>query len=135
MQLVPYLTFNGKCREALTYYAEKLGGTIEAMDSFGSMPAGDNPMQPADAAHIMHGRVRLGDMLLMASDSFDAKGDYAYTGISLSMQVDDLADAKSKFEALSKDGMVIMPFEATFWAKGFGVLKDKFGISWMINCE
>ena len=135
MKFVPYLTFNGQAKEALDFYSEVFGAEIEALQTFEAMPAAEGAPQPSNPKHIMHGRIRIGDAVVMASDSFDGKTAAAYTGMSISAQIDDLETARRAFDRLAEEGQVSMPFEATFWAKGFGVVRDKFGISWMVNCE
>ncbi len=133
MQLVPYLGFNGTCEEAFKFYAKCLGGKIVAMSRFESAPA--EAGMPAGLANlVMHARLLVGDAVLMGSDSppdrYQPGG-----GFNVAIQVDTPAEAERIFAALSEGGTVQMPIEETFWATRFGMLIDRFGTPWMINCE
>jgi PhnB protein len=134
VQVHPYLIFDGQCREAFSLYQQLLGGTIEMMQTHGESPiAADVP--PAWHDRILHARLNLGDAILMGSDS--PPDQYARPqGVYVSLQVDDPADAERLYRALEVGGTVIMPFGTTFWAAGgFGMLIDRFGTPWMINCD
>lgn len=134
MKINPYLVFNGDCRAAFTFYAQCLNGTLEMMLTFGESPARDQ--LPANChALIMHTRLNVGDQVLMASDSTP---DLPYAGIrgcSIALNIDNAAEAERVFNALLEQGSVRMPLEETFWAERFGMLEDRFGVSWMVNCE
>ena len=136
MQLVTYLTFDGTCRDALEFYAETLGGEIIMISPFSDLPdePGMPPIGPEHANRVLHARMSLGGQILMASDSFPGQ-PVAHGGYSLSAQFTDIAEAKAKFEAISAGGEVTMPAGPTFWAAYFGVAKDKFGVSWMVNVD
>jgi PhnB protein len=133
MQINPYLNFNGNCAEAFKFYERVLGGKILSMQSHGDSPiAGQVPPDWHD--RILHVRLAVGDAVLMGSDSPPEH----YTkpeGLYVSLQVEDPAKADHIFKALSEKGTVTMPFEKTFWAERFGMLVDRFGIPWMVNCE
>jgi PhnB protein len=134
MQLNPYLNFNGQCAEAFRFYEQVLGGKIEAMFTHGESPiAGEVPPHWHDM--ILHARLVVGDQALMGSDS--PPEHYAKPqGLYVSLNVDEPADAERIFHALAKGGTVTMQFEKTFWAAGgFGMLTDRFGTPWMVNCE
>jgi PhnB protein len=131
MQVQPYLTFDGRCAEAMAAYATILGGTVEASHSFGDSPmAGHVPPEWHDK--VMHAQIRVGDAVIMGSDpppQFFQKPQ----GVSVSLVYDDLEEGRRVFEALAAGGTVTMPFAATFWSKGFGMAVDRFGIPWMVN--
>ena len=128
----PYLNFNGTCREALEMYARVLGGEIIALHEFGDMVT-EMGLSDAHRPWIMHGQLRIGDKVIMASD---APFTYApVAGMSVQIGLDDLAEGKRVFEAMAEGGVVKMPFEPTFWAEGFGMVVDRFGTPWMINVE
>jgi len=132
MQVNPYLTFNGNCEAAFKYYAQSLGGKIDAM-----MPhAGTEAEQhvPAEwAKKIMHANMTLNGTVLMGSDA--PPGHYKTPqGFSVSLQVKTAEEAERAFHALEKGGTVQMPIQQTFFAVRFGMLTDQFGIPWMINC-
>lgn len=132
MQLNPYLTFNGNCEEAFKFYAQALGGKILAMMSYAEMP-GEKPA-PEMSKRIMHARMTVGDTLLMASDCHSGE-DVEMKGVMIALNVPDPKEADRVFQALAKDGKVQMDIQETFWAHRFGMLADRFGTPWMINCE
>ncbi len=133
MQVNPYLVFDGRCREAFEFYAPVLGGTIGAMVTHGETPAAAHVPAEWQTA-IIHARLDFGERCLMASDAPPDR--YAKPqGISVSLGVDDPAEAERIFHALAECGTVQMPIQQTFWATRFGMLVDRFGIPWMVNCE
>ena len=135
MQWNPYLNFNGNCQEAFKYYERVLGGKIIAMMSHADMPAEAQAQTPPEWKNkIMHARLMVGDQVLMGSD---APPDHfeKTQGMSVALQVDDPNDAERIFAALADNGTVRMPIQPTFWAIRFGMLTDRFGIPWMVNCE
>ena len=132
MKLVPYLNFDGNCAEAFRFYEQVLGGKLEVM-SHGNSPIRDQ-VPPDWHDRVMHARLEIGDQVLMASDSPPGRHD-ATKGMYVSIGIDDPAEAERIFNALTENGTVQMPFEETFWAYRFGMLVDRFGIPWMINCE
>jgi PhnB protein len=133
MQVSPYLMFNGNCEEALKYYEQALGATIQFSSTFEGSPACDSvPAGWADK--IMHASLKLGDTVVMASDA--PPGTYKEpSGISVALGLNDPAKGEQIFNALSDGGQVQMPYQPTFWAAGFGMCVDRFGIPWMINVE
>ncbi|HEV7367159.1 MAG TPA: VOC family protein [Gemmatimonadales bacterium] len=133
MQANPYLNFNGDCVEAFKFYERSLGGKIESIMTHRDSPiAKDVP--PAWQDRVLHARLRVGDTVLMASDS---PPEYYQKpqGLYVSLQVDTPAEAERIFRELSQSGSVTLPIEKTFWAERFGMLVDRFGIPWMVNCE
>jgi PhnB protein len=133
MRVNPYLNFNGQCEKAFQFYAEATGAKIDAMVNFETSPMADQ-MPPEARKLIIHASMRIGDTVLMASD---APGDRYLRpqGFSVSLIVDSTAEAERVFAALSAGGEVRMALQQTFFAARFGMLTDKFGIPWMINCE
>jgi len=133
MQLDPYLFFNGQCEEAFQFYAQCLGGKIEAMLPHAGTPAEEHV--PAEwSRKILHARLVAGDKVLMGSDAPPGRFQQPQ-GFSLSLTIDNPAEAERLFHALAENGTVHMPLAKTFWAARFGMLVDRFGIPWMINCE
>jgi PhnB protein len=132
MQINPYLFFNGQCEEAFKFYEKVLGGKILAM-----MPHEGTPAEKTVSAEwrkkIIHARVEVGGRLLMGSDA-PPEQQQKTQGFSINLEFSDPAEAKRIFEALADGGAAHMPFSETFWAKGFGMLEDRFGIPWMVNC-
>ncbi len=133
MQFNPYLFFSGQCEEAFKFYEKLLGGKIIAMMPHEDTPA-ENAVSPEWRKKIIHARMEVGDQLLMGSDAPPDRQSQPQ-GFSINISFTDPAEAKRMFEALAEGGSVMMPFSETFWAKGFGMLTDRFGIPWMINCE
>lgn len=133
MPINAYLTFNGDCEAALTFYRSVLGGEITAMMRFEGSPMAEHI--PADwRSKVMHAQFMLGDDLLMASDGMPGRYETPQ-GFAMSLQTDDPAEAERAFGALAEGGTVTMPMEETFWAHRFGMLIDRFGTPWMINCS
>ena len=132
MQLNPYVFYNGNCEAALKYYQKVLGARIEAMLPYDSGPP-DMPMPPGYQKKIMHAKVTIDGEVLMASDVMPGHFNPPQ-GFSVSLQVEDPADAERKFKALAEGGAINMPFGKTFFSKGFGMCTDQFGIPWMVNC-
>ncbi len=133
MQLNPYLMFNGQCEEAFKFYEQALGGKIQQMFRYEGMPAEYN--SPPDWNNkIMHGRISIGDTVVMGSDAPPPRYQTPQ-GMQLSMSLSDPAEADRMFNALAEGGQIQMPMQATFWAARFGMLVDRFSISWMVNCE
>lgn len=133
MQFVTYLTFAGKCEEAMKSYQSVLGGDIPAMVRYGESPD-QSQVDPKTKDLIMHARLIVGDAVLMASDA-PPQYQQKPQGFSVAIQVDDPKEADRIFAALGAGGTVNMPMQETFWAKKFGMLIDRYGIPWMVNCE
>ena len=135
MKWNPYLTFGGNCEAAFKYYERVLGGKIVAMITHGDMPKEAQAQTPPDWKKlIMHARLIAGDNVLMGSDAPPDRFEKPQ-GFSVSIQIDDPKEAERVFAALADNGNVHMPLPQTFWAIRFGMLVDKFGIPWMVNCE
>lgn len=133
MHLNPYLLFSGDCEEALKFYEQTLGAKIDMLLRYGGSPAEGHA--PADwSDKVVHARFTVGDTTLMAADA--SSGHYQRPqGFSISISIDDTAKGESIFNALAENGNTTMPFQPTFWAKGFGMCVDRFGVPWMVNCE
>lgn len=133
MQLNPYLTFDGRCEDAFRFYERVLGGKIAFMMRWGEGPMAEQS-DPATRNQIMHARLVIGDQILMGSDG-GGQCQQPMAGFSVTINVDDPADADRIYNALSEGGETRMPIQETFWARRFGMLTDRFGTPWMINCE
>ena len=133
MQLNSYLFFNGQCEAAFKFYEKCLGGKIDAMLPHAGTPAeGQVPANWRDK--IMHARLVVADAVLMGSDA-PPEHFQQPQGFSVALGVNEPAEAERIFNALAEKGTVRMPIQQTFWALRFGMLVDRFGIPWMINCE
>lgn len=133
MQLNPYLLFNGNCAEAFKFYEETLGGKIEGLHTFAGSPAAEHA-PPEWGDKVMHATLTIGDNKLMGSDAPPGRYERP-TGISVSISLNDRAKGERIFNVLAEGGTTTMPFAKTFWAEGFGMCTDRFGIPWMVNCE
>lgn len=129
--VTPYIAFKGNCQEAMDFYKEALGAEVVFAQSYGGSPMAD--MGPADA--IMHATIKVGDAHIMMSDDMRPEAPSSGGNISLAIGLNDVEKAKTLFNNLSDGGTVGMPMEKTFWAEAFGMLTDKFGITWMVNCD
>ncbi len=129
----PYLMFGGHCEEALEFYRTQLGAQIDMLMRFKESPDPPPPgmLPPGFENKIMHASFRIGSNVLMASDGCEEGQEFK--GFSLSISVATEADADRYFAALSAGGQVQMPLGKTFWSPKFGMLTDRFGISWMVN--
>jgi PhnB protein len=133
MQINPYLFFTGQCEEAFKFYEKLLNGKIQMMMPHEGTPA-ENGVPPEWRKKIMHARMTFGDQVLMASDAPPGHQQKPQ-GFSVSLSVDDPAEAERIFQGLAEGATITMPIQETFWAKRFAMLTDRFGIPWMINCE
>ncbi|MGB8476332.1 MAG: VOC family protein [Candidatus Acidiferrum sp.] len=134
MQLNPYLLFNGQCEEAFKFYEKCLGGKIEGMMTFG-----DSPMAKQTPAEwhgkVMHASMKLGDGLTLMGSDPPPDRYQSPQGFSVCVSVKDPAETERIFNELAQDGNVTMPIQKTFWSERFGMLVDRFGIPWILNCE
>lgn len=127
-----YLTFSGNCREALNFYKESLNGEIASLQTFGQAPM---PVPDEQKDRVMHAEFRAENVYFMASDGMPGQPVDAGHNISLSLNMDNEKEQEEVFHRLSEGGRVTMPLQDTFWGARFGMLRDKFGIHWMLNCE
>lgn len=133
MQMNPYLSFKGECEAAFKFYEQCLGAQPGAIFRYAGSPMADDVS--ADwQDKVMHGSLTIGGQTLMGADI--APDQYEEPkGFSLSLHIKSVADAERIFHELASDGRVVLPLEQTFWAARFGMLVDRFGIPWMINCD
>jgi PhnB protein len=133
MKIIAYLLFPGTCAEAFRFYETALGGKIVDMLPHAGTPAEAHvPAEWRDK--VMHARLQVGDAEIMASDSPPAH-QKTPQGFAVSLHVGSADEAERMFAALAEGGTVTMPMEQTFWARRFGMLTDRFGIPWMVNCD
>ena len=130
MQVQPYLFFHGRCEEALEFYKSALGAEVMMLMRFKDNPEpAANPEGAGDK--VMHTSFRIGDATVMASDG-RCQGRPSFSGFSLSLDVPDEAEAERLFAALAEGGQVQMPLAKTFFSPRFGMVADRFGVSWMV---
>jgi PhnB protein len=130
MLVQPYLSFEGRCDEAVKFYQAAVGAEVQMLMRFKEAPD-QSMMSPGSADKVMHVSMRIGDSVVMASDG-RCSGTTGFNGISLSLSVADDAQAERLFAGLSDGGQVTMPLAKTFFASKFGMLTDRFGVSWMV---
>ena len=133
MQIQPYLFFDGRCEEAIEFYRKAVGAEVLMLMRFKDSPEPPPPgMVPPGAGNkVMHSCIRIGDTQVMASDGSCA-GKPSFQGFSLSLTPADEAGAKRLFAALGEGGQVQMPIAKTFFSPAFGMVADRFGVSWMV---
>ncbi|MBA3589156.1 VOC family protein [Methylibium sp.] len=132
MRIQPYLFFEGRCEEAIEFYRRALGA--EPGDFMRYKDSPEPAMCPAGSAgadKVMHASFRIGDSEVMASDGM-CSGEPSFQGISLSLSATDAAEADRLFTALGDGGQIQMPLGPTFFSPSFGMVADRFGVSWMI---
>jgi PhnB protein len=136
MQVNPYIMFGGRCEEAIEFYRKAVDAQVVAKMTFSEAPEGPPPGQfpPGWDKKIMHSELRIGDSKIMGSDGM-GRDEAGFKGMSLALTVGSDADAKRRFDALAAGGQVTMPLTKTFFSSSFGMLVDKFGVSWMIVAE
>ncbi|SFR87882.1 PhnB protein [Dyella sp. OK004] len=134
----PYLNFDGRCQEAIDFYQKTLGAEVTMLMRFKDNPeplSADCPHDPAAAADaaekVMHSALRIGETMVMATDGYNT-GETKFSGFSLSLTVNSDAEVKRCFDALADGGQATMPPAKTFFASSFGMVTDRFGVSWMI---
>lgn len=130
MQVQPYLSFEGRCDEALEFYKKALGAEVKMLMRFKDCPD-KNSCAPGSLEKVMHSSVQIGKSEVFMTDGRNS-GQPKFTGISLSLDVDSVGDAERIFKALCDGGNVTMPMSKTFFAQAFGMVADKFGVHWMV---
>jgi PhnB protein len=133
MQVQPYLQFDGRCDEALDFYRRALGAEIDMLMRFKDHPQGAQPgmVPPGAEEKVMHASLRIGDTVVLASDG-RCQGKPSFQGFALALPVTSDAEAERIFAALGDGGRVQMPMAKTFFASRFGMVADRFGVSWMV---
>ncbi len=137
MQIQPYLFFNGRCEEAIEFYSRAIGAEVTAKMHYKDAPPSDGsepgcgPGFNPPPEKVMHASFRVGETTVMASDCF-CTGQPTFQGISLALTAPADAEAERLFNALGDGGKVEMPLAKTFFSSSFGVVADKFGVSWML---
>ncbi|AXO13053.1 MULTISPECIES: VOC family protein [Thalassospira] len=131
MKVISYLNFDGNCRPAMEFYQSVLGGELITM-SYGETPMAEE--MPAMADKMAHACLVGDGWNIMASDS-PSEHFEAMKGMNISIHAPTAEKARAYFDGLAVGGTVIMPFEETFWSKGFGLVTDKFGTPWMVNTD
>jgi PhnB protein len=130
MQIQPYLFFDGRCEEAIEFYRRTLGAEVTMLSRFKDSPD-QSMVAPGTENKVMHATLRIGNSEVMASDG-RCEGRTNFQGFALSLTVATVAEAERSFGALADGGQVQMPLTKTFFSPSFGMVADRFGVSWMI---
>ena len=133
MKVQAYISFGGRCEEALEFYKKSIGAEITGLLRWKDSPDKDMKAPPGREEKIMNASFRMGDTELMADDGMGGETTAEFKGITLAIEVASDAEAKRVFTALGESGKVTMPLEKTFWTSLFGMLTDKFGVPWIVN--
>ena len=132
MNVQPYLYFGGKSEEAIEFYKDAIGAQVEMLMRFKDMPADQKSMMPPGSDNkVMHACIKVGESPIFVSDG-DCGGTPKFAGVTLTINASGDAEAEKLFSALGKGGQVQMPLAETFFATRFGMVADKFGMSWMV---
>ncbi len=132
MKVQAYVTFGGRCEEALEFYKRSIGAEVTSLLRWKESPDADMKGLPGYEEKIMNAAFRIGETELMADDGMGER-NAEFKGMTLAIEVGDDAEAKRVFTALGEGGSVTMPLMKTFWTSSFGMLTDKFGVPWMVN--
>jgi PhnB protein len=132
-QINPYLSFNGNCREAMTFYKECLGGELTVQTVKGSPIEDQCPEEIRH--HVLHASLLKDNLVLLASDMIGVDGFIKGNTIALSLNCSSEKEIEIFFSKLSSGGQITHPLEKQFWGASFGVLTDKYGIKWMLNYD
>ena len=127
----PYIAFKGNCKEAMEFYKSALGGELEMMD-FSSAPM---EVPEEYKSKILHSKLKFDDATIMGSDTMPNNPINIGDNVSISISADSEEAGEKYFNNLSEGGKVMMPFADAFWGSKFGMLEDKFGIRWMVDCS
>jgi PhnB protein len=132
MKIEPYLFFDGRCEEAIEFYKKTIGAEVTMLMRFKDNPDVANcPIPPGSENKIMHANLRVGDSQVMASDG-ECKGKAKFDGFALSLNAANPAEAERLFKTLGEGGQVVMPMAKTFFSPAFGMVQDRFGVTWMV---
>ena len=132
MKVQAYITFGGRCEEALEFYKKSIGAEVSGLMRWKENPDKDMKGPPGSEEKVMNAAFRIGETQLMADDGMGEK-TVEFKGMTLCIEVADDVEAKRVFTALGEGAKVTMPLAKTFWSSSFGMLTDKFGVPWMVN--
>ncbi|MGI8951440.1 MAG: VOC family protein [Chitinophagaceae bacterium] len=133
MKLIPYIHFGGNAEDAINFYKKALGVEEVKIQRYGETPM---PVDEDYKNKIIHARLIFdGDNILMISDAFKGQPVSTNGNVQLSVDINDIDNLEKIFNAMAEGGQITMPLQDTFWEAKFGMLKDKFGVGWMFNCE
>ena len=136
MQVQPYLFFDGRCEEAVEFYRSALGAEVVMLMRYKDCPDPPPPgmVPPGGENKVMHAALRVGDAMVLGSDG-RCSGEPSFQGFALSLTASNEAEANRLFASLAEGGQVQMPLAKTFFSPCFGMVADRFGVSWMVYVE
>ena len=133
MKVIPYLSFQGRCKEAIAFYESAIGAKTQSCMLFSQAPPSEmTPMPPGD--NVMHAELTFGDSRVFFSDG-NCQVAPGFEGVSMALTTKDDAQAAEFFHALADGGKVQMPLAKTFFSSSFAMVSDRFGLTWMITVE
>ncbi|MGG6313068.1 VOC family protein [Paenibacillus macerans] len=134
ISLNPYLNFDGNTKEAVYFYEKVLGGKVIGIMTFGDMPEDPNhPLTDDMKDRVMHAHLKVGDADLMFSDTFPGMPYQPGDTVQIAIHPSEEANAREIFAALEDGGQVVMPLQMTDWSPLYGIVKDKFGVTFQVN--
>lgn len=132
MNFTPYLSFNGNCQEAMEFYTKLFGAQIDVLRRFSDEEScKDMPAEAQDL--VMYAKLSFGKATWLMGSDVIGESYQRPQGVHISVGFDTEAKAREVFDRLAGDGNVVMPLAKTFFSEGFGMVRDRFGISWMVN--
>ncbi|MFM1654810.1 VOC family protein [Brevibacillus sp. B_LB10_24] len=136
LRLIPYLVMDGNAREAIQFYEKALGAQVLFSQTFGEMPEDAGSLPSEDVKErISHAMVKVGETDLMFSDTFPGQPHQSGNQVTICISTDDKEKSKQFFEALQDGGQVGMPLQETFFSPAYGIVTDKFGVTFQIFTE
>jgi len=133
MEVTPYLNFNGRCEEAIEFYRKAVGAEVMALMRFSDNPeaCASGQVPPGTEKKVMHSSLQIGKSTVMATDG-QCTGKASFEGITLSLSAPDVPASERLFKALGDGGQVHVPLTKTFFSPSFGMVADRFGVTWMV---
>ncbi|GIP29550.1 VOC family protein [Paenibacillus sp. J23TS9] len=135
LKIAPYIVLNGNCAEAVAFYEKVLGANNLGIQRFGDMPDEGHPVPEEAKDRVLHAALEFDGQMLLFSDTFPGNPFQLGDQLSIAIMTSDLERLKSIFHALSDGGQVHMELQETFWSPLFGMVRDRFGISWQLSGE
>ncbi|UFJ41012.1 VOC family protein [Brevibacillus humidisoli] len=136
LRLTPYLMMDGNAKEAIDFYQQALGAEVLFQQTFGEMPENSEYPLPEEAKErLSHAMVKIGESELMFSDIFPGQPFQAGNQVTICISTDDKEKTKQIYEALQQGGQVNMPLQETFFSPAYGIVTDKFGVTFQIYTE
>ncbi|RNB82159.1 VOC family protein [Brevibacillus nitrificans] len=136
MRLTPYLMMDGNAKEAIEFYQKALEAQVLFLQTFGEMPANpEYPLPEAARDRVGHATIKIGESELMFSDTFPGQPVQIGNQVTICLSTDSADKSRQLFEALQEGGSVVMPLQETHFSPGYGIVTDKFGVSFQIYTE